>query len=72
MAQCCRSELGLFSCELSLMSKCFSSSSLKLYTRKKSDLRSQPDAYTEDSAPSTATVPWFPAASGSNPGHGQH
>lgn len=60
MAQCCRSELGLFSRELSPTSKCFSSGSLKLYTRKKSDLRSQPDAHTEDSAPPAATAPWFP------------
>lgn len=72
MAQCCRSELGLLSCEPSLMSKCFSSVTFKLYTRKKSDPRSQPHSHPEDSAPSAATDPWFPAGSGSNPGHGLH
>lgn len=60
MALCSSLELGFFSYEVSVMLLCWASFA-KLYTRKKSDARSQPNADAENIAPSAALKSQAPA-----------
>lgn len=72
MAVCLSSELGLFCNELVLMSHSCFSVGFKLYTRKKSAHRSQPEAPPHSNALSAASDPWLPAVVDPNAGHEQH
>lgn len=63
-------ELGFFTYESSPMSLCYSPF-VKLYTRKKSDPRSQPNADADNTAPPAALNCWF-AAVGSSHCHDSH